>query len=517
MQIVTEKQREVMKRAAFKYLIETGISTEDELWFVMHDIFGVRIPREVCCEEHQPMWEAVTDDFFHRVKKQALRHARGGGKTFQVGSTKAAKLIAYPGLRVSNFAATENQATALIGYVNDKLGAGADPQVQALIDEIYGSQVRTHPRPCVGRPKPAASVMRVLVGTIKGVNSSHVDDLVVDERALMGDDVFRESMGMMTAAAPYPGVLTVLSTVKQLGDPMDQLLDEAEDKGYKKYVSCILDVTNCQETSCDKCKKALAYSADRKDSRSFYDYCKGRLMGRNLGHFSVDTALNKFTEMGLEAAKAQLLCLTPEGEETAFPQFDRARHVVPYVGPDDTEFFIFGDFGKRDDSAWIKARHTTYQGNRAIHLVDEFIAKGKTIQEWIPLLRENRFSRCQAFLVDVAGLQTTVTSKKSAIDYLTDEGWKVLYDKCDELETTERVRDLLKQDRLLVDPKCKKVIEALERASNKSVGSGDQRIFLKVIKHNKYSHPVDAIRYGVHLLMPDDYVEMPKAYRRRGR
>ena len=240
-------------------------------------------------------------------------------------------------------------------------------------------------------------------------------------------------------------------------------------------------------------------------------------MGRNLGHFSVDTALNKFTEMGLEAAKAQLLCLTPEGEETAFPQFDRARHVVPYVGPDDTEFFIFGDFGKRDDSAWIKARHTTHQGNRAIHLVDEFIAKGKTIQEWIPLLRENRFSRCQAFLVDVAGLQTTVTSKKSAIDYLTDEGWKVLYDKCDELETTERVRDLLKQDRLLVDPKCKKVIEALERASNKSVGSGDQRIFLKVIKHNKYSHPVDAIRYGVHLLMPDDYVEMPKAYRRRGR
>jgi hypothetical protein len=515
---VTDKTREALKRAAFRHLIENGIKTDDELWFVVHEIFGVNIPRETCCDEHQPMWEAVCDDFFYRVRKQALRHCRGGGKTFQVGVTKAAKLVAYPGLRVSNFAATENQASALFNYVQQKLGASADSEVRRLVSEVYGSTAKTNPRPVPGRAKPEGSVMRVLIGTLKGVNSAHVDDLVVDERAQMSDEVFKESMGMMTAAAPYPGILTVLSTVKQLGDPMDVLMEEAEEKGYKTYVSCILDVTNCQETSCDKCKRARSYTEDRRDSKSFYEFCRGRLMGRNLGHFSVDTALNKFTEMGLEASKAQLLCQTPEGEETAFPQFNPDVHVVEFKGDPNQDFFVFGDFGKRDDTAWIKSRMVTHKGHRAIHMIDERIGKGKTMEEdWIPILKDIGWHEAQAFLVDIAGLQTTVASKRSAIEQMTDQGWTVLYDKCDELETTERVRVLLKSERLLVDPKCKKVIQALERSSNASTGANDNKIFLKVIKHNKYSHPIDAIRYGTHLLLPDDNPEPPKRMRPKGR
>lgn len=511
-----------MKRAAFRYLIEHGITTEEHLWFVLHDVFGVNIPRETCCEEHQPLWNAVCDDFFHRVKKQAIRHCRGGGKTYQVGTTKAVKLIAYPGLRISNFAATENQASALFTYVGEMLGPSADAEVRRLVDgQVLGSAVRTLPRPVPGRLKPEGSIMKVLVGTLKGVNSSHVEDLVVDERAQMDDAVFKEAMGMMTARPPYPGVLTVLSTVKQKGDPMDQLMEEAEDRGYNSYVSCILDVTNCAEKSCARCKETRAYTEDRSESESFFDYCQGRLMGRSLGHFSVSTALNKFVEMGLEAAKAQLLCLNPEGEEAAFPQFVRRRHakevLVSEDVPEDAGFFVFGDFGKRDDCAWIKARFFTYQGQRAILLEDELIGKGKTIQEWIPLLKERGFHKAQAFLVDVAGLQTTITSKKSAIEYMQDEGWTVLYDKTDELETTERVRTLLKSDRLLVDPGCKRVIEAFERATNQTVGSGEHKVFLKIIRHNKYSHPLDAIRYGVHLLMPDDYAEPPQRYRHKGR
>lgn len=520
MVVVTDKTKELLKRATFRHLIENGVTTDDELWFIAHEMFGVSIPTETCCEEHQPMWGAVCDDFFHRVKKQAMRHCRGGGKTFQVGFAKSVKLITYPGLRVSNFAATENQGNALFGYVNDHLGPSAHEEVRRYVDEVYGSVARTKPRIVPGRNpnKPEGSVMRVLVGTLKGVNSAHVEDLVVDERAQMDDAVFRESMGMMTARAPYPGVLTVLSTVKQLGDPMDVLMEEAEEKGYKTYVSCILDVTNCQEKSCDKCKRTRAYTEDRRDSRSFYDYCKGRLMGRSLGHFSVDTALNKFSEMGLEAAKAQLLCLNPEGEEAAFPQFDPDRNVVPYVGDENSNFFIFGDFGKRDDSAWIKSKLVTHKGARAIHLIDEMIGKGKTIKEdWVPMLKQRGWHKADAFLVDVAGVQTTVASKKSAIDLLEDEGWPVLREKCDELETTERVRDLLKSERLIIDPRCKRVKQALERATNASTGSADNKIFMKIIRHNKYSHPIDAIRYGMNLLLPNDDADAPQRVRPKGR
>lgn len=515
--IVTEKTEVLFKRAAFRHLIEHGISTEDELLFVFKEIFGVNIPTEVCCENHQPLWGAVTDDFFHRVKKQAIRHCRGGGKTFQVGTTKAAKLLAYPGLRISNFAATEQQSQALIGYVHHILGANSDPEVQRLVAELYGSVVSTHPRPVPGRTKDEGSVMKTLVGTLKGVNSSHVEDLVVDERAQMDNAVFKESMGMMTARPPYPGVLTVLSTVKQLGDPMDELLENADERGYVTYISCILDVMTCHEKNCEGCKKVYARSADNKTKESFYSFCQGRMLGRELGHFTVGTAHNKFTEMGLENAKAQLFCLIPEGEATAFPQFERERNVVPYTGPENDSFFVFGDFGKRDDSAWIKAYFVTHNGHRALHLTDEMIGKGKTIQEWIPMLKSAGWGDGQAFLVDIAGLQTTVTSKKSAIEYLTDEGWVVLYEKCDELETTERVRDLVKDTRILVDPKCKKVIEAFERATNQSVGTGDNKILMRIIRHNKYSHPVDSIRYGVRILMPDDGVEPPARVKFKGR
>ncbi len=519
----TDKQKVLMKRAAFKHLVEHGIEDEHQLWFVIREMFGVTIPRETCCPEHQPFWDGVVDDFFHRTQNQAYRHCRGGGKTFQVATGKSAKLLFCPGIRMSNFAATEQQGYAFFNYIQKHLGPSADPEIQKLIDgQIMSSTAKTLPRPAPGREKAEGSVMRVLVGTLKGVNSAHVDDLVIDERAQMADEVYKESIGMMTAAPPYPGVQTVLSTVKTKGDGMDKLLEDAEDLGFKTYVSCILDVMTCQEKTCDRCKNTCAKSDDGKETKSFYEFCQGRLQGRTLGHFSVPTALRKFTGMGLTNAVAQLFCRAPEGEQRAFPMFSREKHILTElqlitlrpllrgIKP-----FIFGDFGKSDNSAWLKAWSVVLNGIDCIVIDDELIGNGRTIQQWIPELREAGFGDAAAFLVDVAGRQTTITDKKSAIEYMEDEEWNVVSEKMNEVETTDRVRELLRRDptQILVGPKCKKLIEALERSENKSVGTGDDKTYLKVVKHNKFSHPIDALRYGVNLLLGDDHEVVADTYK----
>ena len=520
MQIITDKQRLLMKRATFKHLIDRGVQNEDELWFVVAEVFGMKIPREVCCDDHEPFWKVATDDFFHRVKNQAVRSCRGGGKTMTVGAIKAVKAVAYSGIRISNFAATEQQGMALWGYVEKNLGPSADPVIQSYVQELYGSVATTKPRAVEGRDKPESSRLKVLVGTLKGVNSTHVEDLVVDERAQMEDEVFSEAMGMMTASPPYPGVLTVLSTVKAKGDPMDVLMTEADSLGFRAYTNCILDCMTCQEANCDGCKATLSTNADKSETKSFYDFCKGRILGSKIGHISVASAQRKFGNMGLENARAQLFCTDPEGTELAFPQWSHKNvrdmsDVIAalYV----TGYYVFGDFGKRDDSCWHKARYIP--SLKLVYVEDEIVDNNKTIDEWVQILDKNGWGpQAWAFLVDTAGRQTTITSKKSAIDHLEDKGWKVIDSVLDELETTDRLRDLIKAERFIVHPRCKKTIEGFERATNKSIGTKEAPVYLKVIKHNKWSHRVDSARYGVaHLCPADDTPETVTKYKLRGR
>lgn len=520
MLIESDKAQQRMRTATLRHILDKGVSTEQELWFLLTEGLGVLLPHETCCEEHQSLWEPVKADFFHRDKNQAIRHARGGGKTLSVAGVKAAKILVYPGLRVANFAATEFQGTALYGYVQQFLGPGSDPAIQERVDQLFGSVATTHERPVRGRVKPASSRMTVLVGTVKGVNSAHVDDLVVDERAQMADEVFKEAMGMMTAAPPYPGVLTVLSTVKAHRDPMDLLLQEAEERGFAPYTSCILDVMYCQERSCDGCKSALATTADKRETKSFYDYCRGRLMGRKLGHVSVETAKRKFSGMGLEAAEAQLFCLAPHSEERAFPAWSHENEInldeqvkAQYVN----NFWVFGDFGKSDDSVFLKAYYLPRTAT--IYVAEEETGSGLTIDEWVVRLREKGWGNCLAFLVDVAGRQTSILSKKSAIDHLEDAGWNVVSEAMDELASTDRLRDLIKARRFVVNPSmAPKTAQAFTRATNQSIGTGDNKKFLKVVRHNKFSHPVDAARYGTNLLSPEDGEQnLPQRYTRNRR
>jgi hypothetical protein len=516
-QIITDGTREAVKVALFRHLIKNGVHHDEELWFVIHEMFGVNIPHEVCVPEHKSFWEMITDDFFHRVGNQAVQSGRGCGKTFNVGVAKSVKALMMPGLRVSNFAATEQQGNALFRYAQNLYGPSAHPELLRYIDEVYGSQIKWVPRPVPLRnpAKPEGSLMKVLVGTLKGVNSSHVDDLVVDERAQMEDKIFQESMGMMTPCDPYPGTLTVISSVKAKGDPMDVLMTKAEELGFKPYLNSILDVLVCKEKDCNGCKKCVAKSEDGKQEKSFYDFCQGRALGRSLGHYSVAVAQRKFLGMGLENATAQIFCEEPEGEERAFPQFRFEKHVrdlrASLAG---RAFFILGDFGKRDHSAFLKA----YLLSNGVFYIDaESIGAGRTIDGWIPILKEIGFDKAVAWIVDVAGTQTTIVSKKSAIEYLEDEGWTIHAERVDELSTTDRLRDLLRDDRFAIHPDCKKTIEALNRASNQCTGQGDNKIFLRIVKHNRFSHPIDALRYGVAALSPDDRPDVDDSYSRRGR
>jgi hypothetical protein len=518
--LVTDKTREAMKIALFRALMEKGIENEQELWFVVSEMFGVKIPREVCVEGHQSFWELMCDDFFERVSNQACRASRGSGKTFVVGVSKSLKLICKPGIRISNFAATENQGNALFNYVTQNLGPSAHPEIKARVAEVFGSQAKSVPQLVPGRgSKPEQAVMKVLVGTLKGVNSSHVDDLVCDERAQMEDRIFQESLGMLTPKAPYKGVLTVISTVKAKGDPMDVLMEKSAEMGFKPYLNNILDVMTCQERDCSKCKESIATSDDGKEEKSFYDFCQGRLLGRSLGHYSVDATLRKFRGMGLTNAVAQLFCLEPEGEEKAFPMFRYQKHVVDrrseFAGK---RFFVFADFGKRDASVWLKAYLDNENSGGTIYIDGELHGSGHTVDDWIPILCNAGYSKAIQFLVDVAGRQTTFVSKKSAIEYLEDEGWDVNAQKVDELASTESLRDRLRGDPpgIQIHPDCTKLIEAFERATNMATGSGDNKVFLKVVRHNKFSHFIDAVRYGQELLCSDG-MDAVESYTRRGR
>jgi hypothetical protein len=518
--INTAKTIEAAGWQAVRHFLKNGIESEEELYFFFKFVWGVEMPKRACCEHHATMWQAVVEDFFSLSPRIAVQLPRGGGKTFGIGACKSAKSIFFPGLRTIVLGAVEKQSHNLFKNVVQFLGSSAPPVIRDYVGpQVLNSEAVFKPHVNRTTGREAQSHLRAVVGTVNGVNSAHADDLVFDERALMSDNIYKEAQGMRTPAQHFPGVTTVISTVKAFGDPMHKLMTSGS--GWKRFQACILESVACRETDCTGCKLAVSVSANGARAHSFYDYCQGRLLGQNQpGHISAAGAREKFVGMGLEVAEAQLLCLRPEGDATAFPAWGQhnIQDLDDRVG---TELrgtvgrhWILGDFGRSDDSFWGRAYHM----GDTIYISHELHGNRRTMSEWLQIMEAQGgwlTPRLLGFIVDTAGNQRTIVSHESAIDIIEQKGHHVLSRKCmDEEDDTDRLRDLVKARRIVVHPRCVRLIEAFNLATNKKLGVAGEALYTRRVHHNKYSHAIAMVRYGVMVLEPSDAPDMPEEYRR---
>ena len=177
--------------------------------------------------------------------------------------------------------------------------------------------------------------------------------------------------------------------------------------------------------------------------------------------------------------------------------FDRDRNLVQYRDPVPREVLVFCDFNVNPISAAVAV--TTRTG---IHIIDEITIYGSNTDELVDEIRTRYPDKAVKVYPDPAGVQRkTSAGGRTDITILENAGFRVFYHR-NHPQVRDRVNAvnaaLLSADdhvALLIDPRCRRVIECLEKQIYKE---GTQ----VPDKDGGFDHMNDAIGYGVEYLRP---------------
>lgn len=177
--------------------------------------------------------------------------------------------------------------------------------------------------------------------------------------------------------------------------------------------------------------------------------------------------------------------------------FDRTQHIRKYTDAVPANIMLFCDFNVNPMSAAIAV-----QTQAGLHIIDEIMIYGSNTDELVQEVRTRYPANKITAFPDPAGAQRkTSAGGRTDITILQNAGFQVKYRNSHPSvrDRINAVNSLLKNSknvaRLFVDPKCKRVIECLEKQLYKE---GTQ----VPDKDSGYDHMNDAIGYGVEFLYP---------------
>ena len=191
--------------------------------------------------------------------------------------------------------------------------------------------------------------------------------------------------------------------------------------------------------------------------------CQGRAKQAH-GFVSVDDLVAQWHRTSRQTWAAEMVCDRPRRSDSVYPAFDPAQHVAAPPDIDAREPVWIGgmDFGLRSPLVMLWA---TLAGD-ILYVVDEYIETDRTLIEHLSHIERQAAMRGHGELawvgVDPAGKQRNSHTGRSDINVLREHGHRVRAQTSTIREGIERVRCRLDRCRLLLHPRCTRLIEAMQ-------------------------------------------------------
>ena len=202
-------------------------------------------------------------------------------------------------------------------------------------------------------------------------------------------------------------------------------------------------------------------------------------------------------DLGEREFRQEFLASFEQWSGTIYYNFDRAANVQAYTDALPTNLLVFCDFNVNPISAAVAV-----QTNLGLHIVDEIVIYGSNTDELVEEVRNRYQNATITAFPDPAGAQRkTSAGGRTDITILQNAGFAVKYrtghppvrDRINAVNSL--LKNALGQSRLLIDPRCRRVIECLEKQVFKE---GTQ----VPDKDQGFDHLNDAIGYGIEFLYP---------------
>ncbi|MEX1015524.1 MAG: hypothetical protein WDZ31_02165, partial [Phycisphaeraceae bacterium] len=199
-----------------------------------------------------------------------------------------------------------------------------------------------------------------------------------------------------------------------------------------------------------------------------WDECQGRAKEAD-GFVQVEDLVRQWHRSSRDAWAAEMWCARPRRSDCVYPNFETARHVAPAVPMAEAEGAVMVggmDFGLRSPTVMLWAQVVGEGEQATVHVVDEYIEAGRTISDHIERIAQQAKAAGHAWPawlgVDPAGGQRNSHSGLSDVELLRRAGHGVRTRRSTIREGVDRIRRRLDKDTLRIDPRCVRLIEAMQ-------------------------------------------------------
>ncbi len=392
---------------------------------------------------------------------------RGGGKT-QLGAVASLlEAVLQPGCEVCILGGSEDQSQRMYDYL------------RAAVERGYGRFVAGNITQRTCRFANGSSVTS-LAQSDRSVRGRHVQRLRCDELELFDRDVWRAAQFIPQSARGIPARLEVMSTLHRPYGLMAEIIADAPKRNRRVFKWCLWEVIEpCRDRVCSRC--------------ALWEECRGRAKHAD-GYLSIDDAIAYKLRSSEKSFQAEMLCREPLRDDVVFGEFDRRRHVADIAYDANLPLYRTFDFGFTNPLVCLLVQ---FDGGGCVRVLDEHVKCRTTLAEHARLIRRRWPWPVRANYGDPAGAQCNEITGTSVVTELAALGLPITHRSGRILDGLELIRDYLApadgQTRLIVSPKCQRLIAAFEQLHYARDAHGRLSEFPE--KDGVHDHPIDALRY----------------------
>ena len=223
--------------------------------------------------------------------------------------------------------------------------------------------------------------------------------------------------------------------------------------------------------------------------------CRGRAKATE-GFLKIDDCITMMRRSSRAAWESEMLCKRPSTEKVVFDEFDN-ENIRPIDFHPNLPLYRAIDFGFVNPFVCLWIQVDEYG---VVRVIDEYYRSRATLDihaEQIKKLTLVSEEKVAATFCDPAGGSVEQSSGQSQVRQLRDMGIKLKFRSSGILEGIELIRSAIKSGdgkrRLIVSPKCPRLIEALQCYSYPDTKRASANEL--PLKDGLFDHPIDALRY----------------------
>ena len=413
----------------------------------------------------------ITQSHFNHTSNDCIVWAgRGGGKTFLAAIATVLDCIFKPGCKVRILGGSYEQSSRMYDYITDILRKGFE-------HALDGSILKD------GCKFLNGSNIEVLTQSSKSVRGSHIHKLRCDEIELFDRDVFEAAKFITKSNNGITGSMEILSTMHKPYGLMHEVITNAAKNHTPIFQWCVMEVIErCTDRNCSQCPL---------DSD-----CQGKAKTAD-GYLGIDDCITMMRRSSRAGWESEMMCKRPSRDNAVFADFDADVHVAQIDYDPALPLYRTMDFGYINPFVclWIQP-----DSDGTIRVIDEYYRSRAPIAvhaEAVKKITPCDESKVAATFCDPAGAGRNDVTGTSAVRELYNIGIRTKYRRSGIAEGLELVRaamrDGLGKSKMIISPRCPRLIEALQCYHYPDAVSGCDAELPD--KDGIFDHPIDALRY----------------------